>query len=173
MNRNIIKALIFLVVIVSSSGSLKAQQYQYHKIYIYNFTKYIQWPSDKQSGDFIIGVYGKSPMITELTTMAATRSVGSQKIIVKEINNPSDAESCHVLFIPESKSGILSDVRTKLGGNSTLVITEREGLGKQGSAINFVIIDGKLKYELNKTTLEKAGLKVMPDLIKLAILVNS
>lgn len=168
-----ISALFLLMALVSAPGILKAQQYQYHKIYIYNFTKYIQWPANKQSGDFVIGVYGKSQMQNELNEMAATRSVGGQKIIVKEINAPSDALGCHVLFIPQGKSEVLDDVQSKLAGSATLVITEKPGMAKQGSAINFVIVGGKLKYELNKASIDKAGLKVMPDLIKLAILVNS
>jgi hypothetical protein len=46
-------------------------------------------------------------------------------------------------------------------------------MAKEGSDINFILVDGKLKYEMNKSSLEKSGLKVMPDLVKLAILVNT
>lgn len=170
---NKINRVILLLILFISSYSLKGQEYQYHKIYIYNFTKYIQWPTDRQSGNFIIGVVGKSSMADELISLAKNRTVGNQKIVIKEINNPSDGLDCHIIFVPRNKSNHLAALTEKISGKPTLVITEKEGMALQGSAINFVFVDGKLKYELNKALIDKAGLKVMPDLVKLAILVNS
>jgi len=148
------------------------QDYKLYKVYIYNFTKYIQWPTDKQSGDFIIGVVGKSAMLEELQSIAASRTVGSQKIVIKEFSNATDVDNCHVVFIPSNKSNLLGELSTKFGNKPVLIITEKTGLGKQGSNINFVLIDGKLKYELNKEAIEKTGLKVSTELTKLAIMIN-
>lgn len=41
-----------------------------------------------------------------------------------------------------------------------------------GSAINFVAIDSKLKFEYNKTNAVKAGLKTSDELKSLAIAVD-
>ena len=165
--------IIALMVLFLGGNHCFSQDYQFHKVYIYNFTKYIQWPPEMQGGDFVIGVYGKSSMINELKAMSLNRTVGAQKITVKEIHSPQDASTCHVVFVPSGKSGSLTDLKSKLDGRPTLIITEKDGLAKQGSAINFVLVDGKLKYELNKNSIDKAGLKVMPDLVKLAILINT
>jgi hypothetical protein len=43
-----------------------------------------------------------------------------------------------------------------------------DGLGKKGSHINFVIQDGKIRFELNQTTILEAGLKVSSQLSILA-----
>jgi hypothetical protein len=171
--KKIVQIVCCLLISLAFSPVLLAQEYQYHKVYIYNFTKYIQWPTEKQKGDFVIGVVGKSSMIKELETMAQNRMVGAQKIVVKQIEGPSDAEGCHVLFIPANKSGMFTQFKTQLGGKPVLFVTEKNGLSKEGSDINFVLVDGKLKYEMNKSSLDKAGLKVMPDLMKLALQVNS
>ncbi len=165
--------VLILCLLGLSAFRSYAQEYQYHKVYIYNFTKYIQWPSQLQSGDFVIGIYGKSQMLNELKSMAANRTVGAQKIIIKEVSSFEEAVSCHVLFVPSNKSHFYTDLKSRLDNKPILIITEKDGLAKLGSSINFVLVDGKLKYELNKTSLDKSGLKVMPDLLKLAILVNS
>lgn len=167
----LLKAL-FISLLVFAAGTVFCQDYKLHKVYIYNFTKYIQWPSEMQSGDFIIGVLGKSTMVEELQAIAASRTVGAQKIVVKEFANASDVDNCHVIFIPTNKSSSLGDLVTKFAGKPTLIITEKSGLGKQGSNINFVLVDGKLKYELNKDAIDKTGLKVSAELTKLAILIN-
>jgi hypothetical protein len=52
---------------------------------------------------------------------------------------------------------------------STLVITEKNGLSERGSCINFVLIDNKLNFEINKTAIDQAGLKVSSQLLKMGI----
>ena len=164
---------LFVFCSLAVSSRLFAQDYSFHPVYIYNFTKYIQWPSEKQTGDFVIGVYGKSPIFEKLKSMATNRTVGAQKIVVKEFASIEDMQNCHIIFIPVGKSSSFPDVSSKVNSKPVLVITEKSGLSKQGSGINFVVIEGKLKYELNKASIDKSGLKVSTDLIKLAILVNS
>jgi len=76
-----------------------------------------------------------------------------------------------MLFIPAERSKTLEEIKTKLNNASTLLITENAGLGKKGSNINFVVVDGKLRFELNRAATEKANLKIANDLTKLAILI--
>lgn len=166
-----IKKVTFTIAVVLFSYAAQAQMYNYYQIFMYNFTRYIQWPADKQNGDFVIGVLGNSEVTPRLEKMANSKKVGSQAIKVKEFKSVNDINSCHMIFIPSNKSGELNVVKNKLKGNSTLIITEKEGLGKEGSAINFIVKDGKLRFELNKAATEKAQLKVSGDLAKLAILI--
>lgn len=148
-----------------------AQDYKYHPSYIYNFTKYIQWPSSYQSGDFIIAVLGESPIIEELERMAANKSVGAQKFVIKKYSSVADIDKCHMLFIPVSKSRDLSEALAAVGSQSTLVLTEKAGMASEGSGINFVLKEGRWKFELNKSATDKSSLKVSSELAKLAILI--
>ena len=45
-------------------------------------------------------------------------------------------------------------------------------MARQGSAINFVIVESRQKFELNKNTVTKHNLKVASTLERLAVLVN-
>ena len=166
-----IKKLFLVTGILLFSYASQAQIYNYYQIFMYNFAKYIQWPADKQNGDFIIGVVGDSPITEYLTKMATQKKVGDQSIKVEVYPSASQIKPCHMLFIPEGQSGNFSALKSKLGNQPTLIITEKEGLGKQGSNINFIVVDGKLRFELNKTETEKSNLKISSDLTKLAILI--
>ncbi len=96
--------------------------------------------------------------------------VGSQKIVVKKFKSVSELENCHMLFVPSQSS--FEAVQEKLKGKAVLMITEKPGLAKKGSAINFVMQDNKWKFELNEATTQHAGLKVSKELAKLAIPVS-
>jgi hypothetical protein len=158
-----------IIIFVFACIQAKAQDYKFHSVFMYNFTKYIQWPANYQTGDFIIGVLGDSPIIEQLTKMAESKTVGNQKFNIVKFANPESIEKCHMLFIPGNKSNDLDKVLSQTEGLSTLIITEKPGLGKKGSAINFIIVDGKWKFELNKASTDKSKLKVSGELARLAI----
>lgn len=148
----------------------QTSDYRFHSVFMYNFTKYIQWPAAAQTGDFVIGVIGNSSIIAELEKMATNKTVGQQKIVVKKFKNVADISDCQMLFIPSADNVDFEAALAKLSGKSTLILTDKNGLGRKGSGINFVLVNGKWKFELNKDATQNAGLKVSQELSRLAIL---
>ncbi len=142
-------------------------------IYIYNFTKYIEWPQEYKSGNFVVGVLGtNTALLGELNKMAAAKTVGSQKFDIKNISSPADAAACHIVYILSDKSAQLADVVSKVKGKSALIVTDKEGLAAKGAAINFIIVENKQKIELNKGNIEKYKLKVAAQLVEMAVAVK-
>ena len=167
-----ISKIIFGILVMTVIPFMaKSQDYRIHSVFIYNFTKYIQWPSSDQNGDFVIGVLGNSPMVASLEKLAAERKIGTRSMVVKKFASVDQITKCHMLFIPEKSSNDLEAAIAKISGQSTLIMTERNGLGMKGSGINFITVDGKQKFELNKAATDKAQLKVSNELTSLAIVI--
>ncbi len=173
--------MVFLLLIFISLSSFDIKftlpsedpNLQFKKSFIWAFTKYIEWPSSYASGEFVIGVLGDDPLATYLSQLKDKYGdVDGQKISIQTFANVSKIEKCHILYIPETKSGLLNSVISKLQGKSTLIITEGEGLAKQGAIINFVVRDSKIKFEINKKTAESYSLQVSSVLSDLGILVE-
>jgi hypothetical protein len=162
-----------LVAIFSaiSFSSVMAQSYKMHTVFIFSFTRYIQWPDAYNGGDFEILVLGDSPIIEELKAMAQVKKVGDRAIKVTKINNVAEIRKCNILFIPTAKSPQIAEVLAKITTQSILVVTEEQGMGAKGSNVNFVTKDGKLAFELNQNATTKQGLKVSNELSRLAILI--
>jgi len=163
----------FLIIVFSAFGLLNgmAQSYKMHSVFIFSFTRYIQWPDAYNAGDFEILVLGDSPIVDELKSMAQAKKVGDRNIKITKINSPSEIRKCNILFIPTEKSGQIADVLGKTAAQSILVITETPGLGAKGSNVNFITKDGKLAFELNQGAATKQGLKISNELSRLAILI--
>jgi len=76
-----------------------------------------------------------------------------------------------MLFIPRSAPFDLTEILDKVD-KGTLTVSEEGGAAKLGTAINFVIINDKLKFEINKRSIYLAGLKASSQLLKLAEIVD-
>ena len=161
-----------LLLLVLSITDLKAQNEKFKALFMYNFTKYIEWPGDKQSGDFVIGILGNSPMKKELEVIKKKKKVGSQPIKVKVFNSINDIGSGHILFIPSGKSSSLDEVKARVGGKGVLIITDRPGFGRKGSGINYVLKGGHQDFEINKSTMAEQRLKVNSALYSLGTVIN-
>ena len=138
-------------------------------VYIYGFTKYFEWTNNKD-GNFTITILGENTNLTnELSNIAKTKSVGAQKIEVNSYQTIGELEKPNILYITPDKSNLLADALSKFKGKGVLIITEKQGLAKVGSTINFIVEENKQKFELNKIAASKAGLNVGAGIEKLAV----
>lgn len=142
-------------------------------VFIYNFTKYFEWPNNKKTGNFIIYIVGKNDnLIKELEKLAERKKVGSQDIKIKNsILFEKEMNANMVYLLPEASKSI-SDVSGKSKNKGVLLISEESGGAKSGSSINFIIADSKQKFEYSKNNAIKAGLKTNDDFKSLAINVD-
>lgn len=147
--------------------------YKAYTLFVYNFMKYIEWPENQSKGDFVLGVYGDSPILKELSILSSTKKLKGRNIVVKIINKPDEAAMCQLLYIPSSKSSALKQLKETLNGKPILLVGEREGLAKKGTALSFCTLeDDALKFDINKKEIEQRQLKISSSLIQLGIVVN-
>ena len=162
-------SLLVILFVTFQIISLKAQEEKYISLFIYNFTKHFDWPDAAKTGDFVIQVIGHKSVFFELEEFTATKKVGNQNIAIRGISDISQIGKCHILFVGHWQSKFLPEITGKIGNYPTLVVTEKEGLLEQGSAINFIIMGGSIQFEFKKSNASKYGLKFDPQIVKMAV----
>ena len=162
---------IFALFLAFSATAQDRPMHEVYSMMVFNFTKYVQWSDHASSGEFVIGVMGNNDVYKTLNEWYGGKPRGSKTYVVKKFNNASEISNCNVLFIDGSKSGEFENAKAKIQGKETLLITDRNGLGNRGSAINFRTVDNKLKFELNQKAVESANLKISSSLTAMAILI--
>jgi len=155
-------ALLVSATLLAQSGNIK-----YQALFVYNFTRYIEWPANASS-EFVIGVVGTSGIYRELQSVTQGKLVGPQYIKVKKVQNISEMSSCNILYISSEVSSQVPQLATQLKDNNMLIITEKPGLTNKGAGISFVVDNGKQKFEISKMNLEKRGLKVNKQLLDMS-----
>jgi hypothetical protein len=139
--------------------------------FIYNFTKYIEWPDD--TGEiFTIVVIGESDILIPLKEIGEKKRVGKRKIKIKHYKEISEIDTCHILFISGSVKDNLKEILDTVRNKNILTISDTKGFAHKGVAFNFIIIKGKIRFEINGDVLGNLKLKVSSQLMKLAIIVK-
>lgn len=145
--------------------------HEIHSAMLYNFIKYVQWPNEGEGGEFVVGVMGDDDVFNTLKQWYDGKPKGGKKYVIKKLASPADAATCAVIYLGKSKSNQFDGIKSSITGKPVLTITNGNGLAQKGSCINFKVIDGKLKFEMNQGTFTSSNLKVSSQLSSMAILI--
>jgi hypothetical protein len=163
-----------LIILMMAATAVTAQDRPTHEIHaamLFNFIKYVQWPNEGDGGEFVVGVIGDDNVFNTLNQWYNGKQKGSKKYVIKKLTSATESSNCQVVYVGKAKNKDFEDIKNSISGKSILTITDGNGLGQKGSCINFKVIDGKLKFELNQATLTSSNLKVSSQLSSMAILI--
>jgi YfiR/HmsC-like len=150
-------------------------EYQVKAAFLYNFTKFIDWPPEalaSPSDPFVLCVYGNNPLLDPLKEIVKGKNTEGRDFAVKRVTTISGARSCQVLFVgagdEESVPGILSGLQ----GSSVLTVGELPDFPRQGGVINFFMESSRVRFVINIAAAERARLKISSKLLSLATVVR-
>ena len=146
---------------VDANARLKA-------LYLYNFARNVDWPDNYKTGNFVIAVIGNTAVYDKLVELYSSKSIGSQPIEIKKYESVSKIGKCHLLYVAENQQGKLDQILKTQNNSSALIVTEKDGDIVDGTVINFLVINNRLKYELSKKGATKRKLIIGQNLEKLA-----
>ncbi|MDH5721386.1 MAG: YfiR family protein [Spirochaetia bacterium] len=176
MKEKAIKKLFLVCIIFVNILSLRTfvyaqeveKEYNLKAYFIYNFTKFIEWPLNDESKTFNIAIIGKSEIETPLQVIASKKTVKELKIKINILSEVKNVINYHIIFIPAKQSYKLAEIQKLLINKPALIVTEKKKMAMQGSAVNFVILNKKVRFEINHSVLKEKGFKVNSNLLKLA-----
>jgi hypothetical protein len=150
-------------------------EYQVKALYLFNFTKYVDWPTNAFAASntpIIIGLYGESKLGEALTSVVAGKTIGGRTIAVRVIESMDDSIPCHILFISDAESSRMHQILDKIGALPTLTVGEDAAFTQNGGIINFVLKNGNVRLEINLSAAKKAGLTISSRLLAVADVVK-
>jgi len=164
VNLHIISVFLLLLI---SMGKVSAQSdYSPKTNVIYYFTKYLKWPENTSTGNFVIGVYKDDLIYEELKKGITGRRVGNQRIVISKIND-IDPENLHVsiLYIGTERLKEIQKLIDITQHEPVLIITQTSGTTLKGVCMNMTVIDDKVKLEIDKSITEARGIKIASELL--------
>lgn len=153
----------------------KPQEYEVKATYLYNFARFVGWPSSSaaaKSDSFAICVLGQDPFGPALDAIVAGESIDGKAVLAKRLSKPQDAVSCRVLYISSSEDSRLKEVLAALDKSGVLTVSDIPQFSRRGGMIQLVLDGNNVRFEVNLTAAENAGLTLSSELLKVAVTVR-
>lgn len=151
------------------------KEYEVKAAFLFQFALYVDWPansfSDAQT-PITIGLLGKDPFGDFLRKAIEGKSVNKRALVIRHCDTLAEARQCHLLFISSSLQKRLPRILAELRNVSVLTVGDVEGFASQGGIINLVVVEKTVRFEINPSAAERAGLKISSQVLELARIVR-
>jgi YfiR/HmsC-like len=149
----------------------KPTEYEVKATYLYNFSRFVDWPAkaaQAQSDSFAICVLGQDPFGPTLNATLADETINGKNVVARRIPSPEEAVNCRILFISSSEENQLKQILAVLDRTSVLTVSDLPQFSRRGGMVQFVLDGNRVRFEVNLTPAEHAGLTLSSELLKLA-----
>lgn len=169
--------LLLALLWLASVGQLRAQEdkpseYQVKAAFLYNFGKFVIWPTNAFADAYaplVIGVVGEDPFHGDLKRLVAHKKIDGHMVIIRTITSADQVKGCHIIFLSSAAQSSPSDLLAAVRQPGILTVTENlEHFTNSNLIINFVRLDNRIRFEINVPTADKAGLKISSRLLPLS-----
>ena len=139
--------------------------------FLYKFGGYVEWQPwafPTPDAPFTIGVVGDDALARELAIVVADRMIGTRRVLVTALAERDSVQVLQMLFVARSASPQLSQLMRDIRQRPVLVVTEWEGALNEGSMINFVLRNARVRFEISLSQAERHGLALSSRLLGVA-----
>ncbi|WP_439183079.1 YfiR family protein [Carboxylicivirga taeanensis] len=161
--------LMCVLCLGALSSEMKGQTATFKALFLYNFTKNIDWPADAGGSELVITVLGDDEVSAELEKIAKVKKAGNKSIKIVQARSVKEISDTHIVFLGTAKSALMQSLSYEQQNKPVLLVADKSGLCKQGAGITFVTVDGKLRYEISPSSIAEHDLKVTQKIISLGI----
>jgi hypothetical protein len=138
--------------------------------FLFNFTKFVDWPAAAFAGET------DTLRVCVVADAAFTRSV--DRIIEGEtvrgrplrrvVPGPSEIARCHVLYVGDSEMARAHTFLSSVGYAPVLTVGESPRFIEQGGTISFIVVNDRVRFDVNLRAAARARLTVSSKLLRVA-----
>ena len=168
-------ALTLFAVSVASSAhaqtSSTPSERQIKAAFLYRFTEYVQWPEEafeRRAAPLVMGLLADDGVAAELAAVTAGRQVRGHPVQVRVLREGESTSGLQVLFIGAAASARIGALARATQG-PVLIVSEGENALAQGSIINFVVNERRVRFEVALAPAATRSLSLGAGLLSVAL----
>jgi hypothetical protein len=168
--RNLLACLLAVTAFAwpSHPAAQTPTEEQVKAAYLHRFLSFIDWPPrafDAPAAPMVVGVLGADEVHDQLAVLAAGRTVHQRPIVVRRLREGEPLAGVHLLFV--GRRARVAPV-AKLAPPWTVVVAESSGALDAGASMNFVLVDGRVRFEIATEHAARGDLRFSPRLLAVA-----
>jgi hypothetical protein len=166
-------ALVAAVVLTRppvSAQPARADEEGVKAAFLYNFTKFIEWPPSafaSPSSPFVVCAFADAGFRKKLEETLQGEQAAGRPIAVAPAE-VDDARTCHLLYVSKNAAARQGRILSGLRQTPVLSVGEGRPFLEQGGLIAFVLEDDRVRFAINKRRADAAGLIIRSQLLRVA-----
>ena len=153
------------------TGRPQSDEYTLKAAYIYNFTKFIEWPASSfssRTSAIKIGVIGSERVYSKISGALRGKKTGDRKISTTHLEWGDELTGYHVLFVTSSSSGGYEEL-LRLRSDPTVVIGEGSSFVREYGDLTLMVRNSRIVFDASRDIHKRKGVKVSSKLLRLAV----
>jgi len=149
----------------------EGREYDVKAAFIYNIVNFTTWPPDafsSASDPIDVCVLGADPFGPALDRMLEGSNASGRPITLERLRDDGAAARCSLVFVPAAASVRVPQLLRAIGDRPILTVGESPDFLKQGGIINFVIDNGRVRFDVNVNAATARRLSLSSRLLRVA-----
>jgi hypothetical protein len=152
-------------------GAPVLSEYQVKALFLFNFAKYVDWPTNAFGDDnapIVIGLVGDDAFGDDINRVVSGKTINNRPVVFKHVSGEQEYRTCHILFVSASERDHLQTILDAVKDTAVLTVGETDGFLALNGMINFAKKENKIRLEINLLPAQQANLKLSSKLLSVA-----
>jgi hypothetical protein len=163
--------LLAFVGVQSALAQVGPQEHQVKAAFLFKFLTFVEWPPEafsRSDSPYVIGVLGGEDVVSELRQLVPGRPVNGRPVAVRRLQPGEPLSGVHAVFVARNESARLPVIVKVAQSQPLLIVTELDGALEEGSVINFLVADGRVRFEVALDSAERSKLRISSRMLAVA-----
>jgi hypothetical protein len=177
--RSTIRRLVVLASLllgVRADAQSPMGESQVKAMFVYNFLKFVEWPVEAPLGakePFVVVIIGEGTTADATRHFLESKAVGERPVVVRRGRWDQSLSGVRAAFVVERDARKLRHIFDRAAEAGVLTIGEGESFATNGGVIALLVEDRKVRFDVDTTAAQLAGLRISSKLLALTRAVRS
>jgi hypothetical protein len=159
-------------VAARAAGAADGSQAAVKAGFLYNFAKFAEWPALPSGAPIVVCILGDDDVAAALTATIHGQTIGGHAFEVSRPQGQRAWPGCHLLFVADSETRQFDAGKIAIAALPVLTVSDGKGFSQVGGVIELYIDDGRMRFTINVSAAERAGVRLSSRLLGLAKVVR-
>jgi hypothetical protein len=160
-------SLALFGLLVSSRATPSEPEDELKSAIVLSFLRYSEWPVTASAGDSLtVAVIGRPSLAQVLHRVLDGKVVNDRPIRVIEIKSAAELQPVQVLYVATDQGAEIKRALADVRSTHTLTIGESDRFLNYGGAVNLLVVDGHMSFEVDLQMLATTGVEISSKLLR-------
>lgn len=162
-------ALLLCTIAWSIGAMAQSAENKLKAAFVYNFAKFVSWPAEvfDSHSSLAICFIGTADMSSAMTTITNRTAQGKPLKLLTDVK-PASLSNCAIVFIGQSEKSRLGSWLQAARSTTALTVSDIADFSRSGGMIELTSDDVRVAFDINLEETDRAGLRVNPQLLRVA-----